>query len=50
MTYHTRNHLGMISSEKRGLVYRFPPLGECRQRFTTLLNEKMTWEVRGDWS
>jgi hypothetical protein len=36
-------------SEKRGLVYVFPPLSECRQSFAVLLNEEITWEEGGDW-
>ena len=33
-----------LSVEKRGLVYAFPPLSECRQSFAGLINEEITWE------
>ena len=34
-------------SEKRGPVYEFPPLSECRQMFANLLNEKIDWDEDG---
>ena len=35
--------------EKRGLVYVFPPLSECRQIFAGLINEEIKWEEGEDW-
>ena len=35
--------------EKRGLVYVFPSLKDCRQHFAALLNENITWEEGSDW-
>ena len=37
-------------SKKRGPVYEFPPLSECREMFANLLNEKIDWHEDGDWS
>jgi hypothetical protein len=50
-THVVENYTGGVTSEKRGLVYVFPPLSECRQVFAALLNEEITWEWEGDdWS
>ena len=38
------------TSKKRGWVYEFPPLSDCRQMFANLLNEKIIWGDEGDWS
>lgn len=37
------------TTEKRGLVYVFPSLKDCRQYFADLLNENITWEEGDDW-
>jgi hypothetical protein len=35
---------------RRGLVYHFPPLKECRDRFTQLLEEEITWDEDDRWT
>lgn len=38
------------TSKKRGMVFTFPPLSDCRQFFAKLLNEKIIWGDEDDWS
>jgi hypothetical protein len=48
-TYWVKNQLGILS-KKRGTVYTFPPLSECRRLFTELINEEIAWEgEEDDW-
>lgn len=38
-----------IKQEKRGNVYIFPPLAECRDAFTRTQQQKISWPDREEW-
>jgi hypothetical protein len=38
-----------VNEAKRGTVYRFPPLAECRKAFAEALQQTMEWEEPADW-
>lgn len=39
-----------LRSSKRGLVYSFPPLAQCRAHFAALLNQDVEWDEEVRWS
>jgi uncharacterized protein DUF5906 len=41
---------GVDIKSRRGLVYQFPPLHECRRQFAALLNENIEWDEEDNWS
>jgi hypothetical protein len=50
-TYHTEEEHAGTPKKKRGLVYAFPSLSECRQRFTAQLNQNIAWDgEKDDWA